>query len=85
MYSSQRERENEIIVSNVSLYLVSRKFCQTKIIVNGNTEWFPLFGLIGFAYLKETVKDRYNYGKGLRSLYVTMDICYKYKIRNEIL
>ena len=69
---SQRENENKITISTVSVYLsfVSffAKFCQTKVTVNGNTEWFPLVRpyWICSKYLKETVKDHYNYGKSLR-------------------
>ena len=58
------------------LFLFLQKFCQTKVTGNGNTEWFPLvwpYWIGSFwpfricsKYLKETVKDRYNYRKSLR-------------------
>ena len=93
IYSESKENENEITVSNVSLYLLlflfSRKFCQIKVTVNGNNEWFPLvrpYWIRSFRpfwicskYLKETIKDCYNYGKklALTFLNVTMDTYYK--------
>ena len=77
-------------VLSVSLFFhFSQQFCQTKVIVKANTEWFPLVWpnwirsfrpfRIHSKYLKETVIKRplQLWKKLALALNVPIDICYK--------